>query len=155
MGKCTIDSDKIAFHPQWGMGWETTLNHADQYITMQRKVLGLKMPFKRKIPFNSIAKAFTRARPLRRNKAGARAAQMSKRPLHTLREGWAFDFFITPAGGREVRIGTLKHSDPWPDIEAQLRRSLGLEETAEHAVDTPPDISDMQDDAISWWGKPR
>lgn len=135
----TINADGMTFRPLWNTGWHTILDHRRQEILMQRKLLGLRVPGTRRIPYDSVVKLYTVARPVWWHQGGARVIRRSLLPYRIFGRGWVFEIFFTPQGGRETRMATLKPTDPVFPIEAELASRFGLEGEADHFVTTPQD----------------
>ncbi|GAG30268.1 unnamed protein product, partial [marine sediment metagenome] len=72
----TVDAERVTFRPRLGTGWETVLNHMDREITMQFKVIGLRLPLKRRVPYSEVVRigSVSKSRPSLRGRLFTRKA---------------------------------------------------------------------------------
>jgi hypothetical protein len=136
---CRVEPYSITIHPHLGTGWETVLNQMDQEITMQLKLLGFRLPLRRRFPYSQVVRIGTVCReswwswaltPLSgwfgHSLLGGGRPERTAMPT----KGWRHDILVTLKSGRKpIKIGTVKSPDIANEIERESRRRLGLSET--------------------------
>ena len=136
----TIEGGKIALHPHGRTGWETVLNQMDRHITMQLKVVGLRLPLKRRIPFPQVVRVASLCRESWWSRYGTGGGNWPAFPgpggepliitnptrLPMPDKGWRYDILLTAKGGKTIKIGTVKSAVLASEVEPECRERQGL-----------------------------
>ena len=135
---CQIDPDRIILRPHGLAGWVTVLNHADREITMQFRILGVRLPLRRRIPYSEVVRVVLTSRALgvtrtgsrhgRREIRGSLAGLISWGREEMADRGAAHDLMVTIRGGMTLKIGPIFGATVAKDVETRFRHKLGLPE---------------------------
>ena len=134
-----VEPHSITIRPYLGTGWETVLRQMNQEVAMQLKLLGLRLPLRRRFPYSQVVQIATVCReswwswaltPLSgwfgHSLLGGGRPERTAMPT----KGWRHDILVTLKSGRKpIKIGTVKSPDIANEIERESRRRLGLSET--------------------------
>jgi len=133
----TIEPDKVTACPSWGTGWEKILDHMDQQITMQLKVIGLILPLKRQFPYSQVVRVGKVSRQawwsigvVGSPKQVIRAI-FSAGTVHLERmsgKGHIYDIWVTVKGGKTIKLRAAT-PDMANEIERECKQRLGLSKT--------------------------
>ena len=128
---CRVESHSITIRPHLGTGWETVLNQMDQEIIMQLKVLGLRLPLRRRVSYAQVGQISTICRETWWSRIWlAHSIGNPKEPSPMPNKGWVYDLLVTVKGSRKpIRIGAVKAPDTASNLVEECRRRLGLSET--------------------------
>jgi len=126
----------IVVHPPLGTGLETRFDRKSGEVTRTFRLLGLRVPLKRHIPFSRVARVAVVPRsigPAQNDRVGMGAARM---------QAYVFEVALVLEGGKLVKLGkTTGPSHPFYSdrkgalgtaeaIAAELKRFIGLPTTS-------------------------
>lgn len=136
----TIDSEKVILRPHGRTGRETVLNQMDRQIAIQLKVVGLRLPLKRRVPYAQVVRVASVCReswwsrygtgggnwPVFPGPGGGPLIITNPSRLPMPDKGWRYDILLTVERGKTTKIGTVKSAVLADEVERECRERLGL-----------------------------
>jgi hypothetical protein len=126
-----VEPHSITIRPYLGTGWETVLNQMDREVAMQLKLLGLRLPVRRRFSYSQVARVATVCRETWWSRIWLEWSIGNPEERSPMPDkGWRYDILLAVEGGKKpIRIGTVKSPDIASEIERESRQRLGLSET--------------------------
>jgi len=136
----TIEGGKIVLRPHGRTGWETVLNQMDRQIAMQLKVVGLRLPLKRRVRYGQVVRVASVCRESWWSRYGTGGGNWPVFPgqgsgpliitnpsrLPMPDEGWRYDILLTVERGKTIKIGTVKSAVLGDEVERECSERLSL-----------------------------